>query len=175
MVFSSPRAGTPVKSVLALLLIGIAVATVKASSPLFQNLNTNAFETIDDYRQPDKWIIVMIWAHDCQICEREVGEYQRFHQTHADDDAIVLGITLDGEERKQSALDFVVRHELEFENLIGEPEVVAGYYQLTTGSRWVGTPSFLIFAPDGELMAKQVGAVEVEIVEDFISANAQSQ
>ena len=175
MFFSSPRAGTPVKSVLALLLLGFVVATVKASSPLFQNLNTNAFETIDDYRQPDKWIIVMIWAHDCQICEREVGEYQRFHQIHADDDAIVLGITLDGEERKQNALDFVARHELEFENLIGEPEVVAGYYQLTTGSRWVGTPSFLIFAPDGELMAKQAGAVEVEIVENFIAANTQNQ
>ncbi len=175
MIFSSPHAGTPVKFVLALLLLGFAVATVKASSPLFQNLNTKAFETIDDYRQPDKWIIVMIWAHDCQICEREVGEYQRFHQTHADDDAIVLGITLDGEERKQKALDFVARHELEFENLIGEPEVVAGYYQLTTGSRWVGTPSFLIFAPDGELMAKQAGAVEVEIVENFIAANTPPQ
>ena len=175
MVVSPARAGFFLKSILATLLLCCAVTVVNASSPLFQNLNSNAFETIDEYRQPDKWIIVMIWAHDCQICEREVGDYQRFHQTHADDDAIVLGITLDGEERKQNALDFVARHELEFENLIGEPEVVAGYYQLTTGSRWVGTPSFLIFAPDGELMAKQVGAVEVEIVEDFISANAQSQ
>lgn len=156
-------------------LLALFVGTVSASSPLFQNLNSNAYETIDDYRQPGKWVIVMIWAHDCQICEREVGDYQRFHQRHADYDAIVLGITLDGEERKQSALDFVARHELEFENLIGEPEVVAGYYQLTTGSRWVGTPSFLIFAPDGELMAKQAGAVEVEIVENFIAANTQSQ
>ncbi len=175
MVVSPARAGFVLKSILATLLLCCTVTVVNASSPLFQNLKTGAFDTIDEYRQPDQWIIVMIWAHDCQICEREVGEYQRFHQTHADDDAIVLGITLDGEERKQNALDFVARHELEFENLIGEPEVVAGYYQLTTGSRWVGTPSFLIFAPDGELMAKQAGAVEVEIVENFIAANTQNQ
>ncbi len=157
------------------ILLTSTIAVVSASSPLFQNLKTSAFETIDDYRQPGKWVVVMIWAHDCQICEREVGDYQRFHLKHADDDAIVLGITLDGEERKQSALDFVARHELEFENLIGEPGVVAGYYQLITGSRWVGTPSFLIFAPDDELMAKQAGAVEVEIVENFITANTRQQ
>jgi len=175
MMILSARSGFLVKSILVLLLPGFAVTAVMASSPLFQNLNTDEFKIIDDYRQPDKWIIVMIWAHDCQICEREVGEYQRFHKSHADDNAIVLGITLDGEERKQNALDFVARHELEFENLIGEPEVVAGYYQLTTGSRWIGTPSFLIFAPDGELMAKQAGAVEVEIVENFIAANSQTR
>ena len=175
MVVLPARAGLFLKSILATLLLCSAVTVVNASSPLFQNLKSGSFETIDDYRQPGKWVVVMIWAHDCQICEREVGDYQRFHLKHADDDAIVLGITLDGEERKQSALDFVARHELEFENLIGEPEVVAGYYQLTTGSRWVGTPSFLIFAPDGELMAKQAGAVEVEIVENFITANTRQQ
>ena len=175
MVVFPARAGLFLKSILATLLLCSAVTTVNASSPLFQNLKSGSFETIDDYRQPDKWVIVMIWAHDCQVCEREVTDYQRFHQSRSDDDAIVLGITLDGEERKQGALDFIARHELEFENLMGEPEVVAGYYQLTTGSRWVGTPSFLIFAPDGELMAKQAGAVEVEIVENFIAANTRQQ
>ena len=156
-------------------LLCFAAGSVNAESPLFQNLKSDAYETIDDSRQSGKWMVVMIWAHDCEICEREVGDYHQFHQRRAGDDAMVLGITLDGEARKQQALDFMNRHELGFVNLIGEPEVVAGYYQLTTGSRWVGTPSFLIFNPDGELMAKQAGAVEVEIVENFIAANTQTQ
>lgn len=163
------------KVIYAVFLLCCAATAVNAESPLFQNLQSDAFDTIDDYRQPGKWLIVMIWSHDCQICEREVGDYQRFHQRRSGDDALVLGLTLDGEERKPQALDFMQRHELEFDNLIGEPEVVAGYYQLTTGSRWAGTPSFLIFAPDGELMAKQAGAVEVEIVENFIAANTRAQ
>lgn len=175
MVGPSARSGFLRKSVPVLLLLGFAVTSAWASSPLFQNLVSDSFDTIDDYRQTGKWVVVMIWAHDCEICEREVGDYQRFHQRHADNDAIVLGITLDGEERKQAALDFVARHQLEFENLIGEPEVVAGYYQLVTGSRWVGTPSFLIFAPDGKLMARQAGAVEVEIVENFVTTNTPPQ
>lgn len=163
------------QTIIATVLLCSATFAVKAASPLFQNLKSDAFETVDDYRQPGKWMIVMIWAHDCEVCEREVGDYQRFHQQHSADDALVLGITLDGEDSKGNAVDFINRHELQFANLIGEPEVVAGYYQVTTGSRWVGTPSFLIFAPDGELMAKQAGAVEVEIVENFIAANAQDQ
>ncbi len=163
------------KTFFAALLLCAAMTAVKAASPLFQDLKSDAYVTIDDYRAPGKWLVVMIWAHDCQVCEREVDDYQRFHQRHAADDATVLGITLDGEDRKLQALEFVGRHELRFDNLIGEPEVVAGYYQLASGSRWIGTPSFLIFAPDGELMAKQAGAVEVDIVENFIAANTRTE
>jgi len=172
---SMVRVGVVLKTLVVAVLLSAATVAVEAASPLFQNLKSDAYETIDDFRQPGKWMVVMIWAHDCEICEREVGEYQQFHQRRGGDDAMVLGITLDGDARKQQALDFMNRHELEFVNLIGEPEVVAGYYQLTTGSRWVGTPSFLIFGPDGKLMAKQVGAVEVEIVENFIATNTQTQ
>lgn len=163
------------KTLLFAILLCAVLTAVKAASPLFLDLRSDAFVTIDDYREPGKWLVVMIWAHDCQICEREVDDYQRFHQRRAADDAIVLGITLDGEAAKSQALEFIGRHQLRFDNLIGEPEAVAGYYQVTTSSRWVGTPSFLIFAPDGELMAKQAGAVEVEIVESFIAANTGNE
>jgi peroxiredoxin len=157
-----------------LFILGISSAAT-ASSPFFQNLKSDTFETIDNHSQEGKWLIVMIWAHDCEICEREVEDYQRFHQNHAGNDASVLGITLDGDERKQAAIDFVARHQLDFENLIAEPEVVAAYYQVTTGSKWVGTPSFLIFGPGGELMAKQAGAVHTELIEQFIAANTAEQ
>lgn len=140
------------------------------ASPLLQNLASDNYETIPDHQLDGQWLIVMIWAHDCEVCDREVGDYEQFHQRHADGNARVVGVTLDGAEYRAQALDFVRRHDLSFTNLIGEPEAVAGYYQIVTGSRWIGTPSFLIYGPDGELKAKQVGAVEVEIVENFIAS-----
>ena len=157
-----------------LVVLGVFSAA-NANSPFFQNLKSDAFETIDNHSQEGRWLIVMIWAHDCEICEREVGDYQRFHQNHAGSDAMVLGITLDGAERKQAAVDFVTRHQLNFENLIAEPEVVTAYYQITTGSQWIGTPSFLVFGPDGALMAKQAGAVPTDLIEQFIAANTAAQ
>lgn len=146
-----------------------------AGSPLLQNLQSGSFESVESHMQEGQWLIVMLWAHDCEVCEREIDDYQRFHREHSGKAARVLGITLDGDEYKLAALEFVERHQLEFENLIAEPEMIASYYQILTGSRWVGTPSFLIFGPDGALMAKQVGAVSTDLVEQFIAANAETR
>ncbi|MDH3634128.1 MAG: peroxiredoxin family protein [Gammaproteobacteria bacterium] len=165
---------TKSSSILSILLLLVFATPALSSSPLFQNLKSGAFETIENHSQQGKWLIVMIWAHDCEICEREVDDYQRFHQKHADKNATVLGVTLDGAERQQAAVDFVTRHQLNFVNLIAEPEVVTAYYQITTGSQWIGTPSFLIFGPDGELKAKQAGAVETGVVEAFIAASTSN-
>ena len=162
-------------SILSILLVLVFATPALSGSPLFQNLKSGAFETIENHSQQGKWLIVMIWAHDCEICEREVGDYQRFHRKYAEDVATVLGVTLDGTAMQQAAVDFMTRHQLNFENLIAEPEAVTAYYQITTGSRWIGTPSFLIFGPDGELMAKQAGAVSTEIVEQFIVDNTPAR
>jgi len=169
----NPTLESTAKSLICVLLLALGpVAQAVAGSPLLQNLKTDAFETLDDHGSDDKWLVVMIWAHDCEICEREVVDYQQFHLSHMQDDARVVGITIDGASRKNAALGFVNRHQLEFENLLGEPETVMSYYQLISGSRWIGTPSFLIFEPGGDLRAAQAGGVPVEIVENFITSNS---
>ncbi len=145
------------------------------ASPLFKNLQTGSHATLDDYRGQGRWLVVMIWASDCEVCKQEAPLYQQFHQSHANSDATVLGITLDGADRENQAKGFIAGYGLAFDNLLGEPETVSAYYQIITGSRWIGTPSFLIFDPQGELRAKQAGAVEVEIVEQFIASNSAAQ
>ena len=143
-----------------------------AGSPLFQNLGSDAFETIDTHGGQGKWLVVMVWASDCEICKTEVGAYKQFHQRHRQTTASVLGLTIDGAAGKEEALDFVNQHNLNFSNLIGEPEAVMSYFQILTGSPWIGTPSFLVFGPNGELMAKQVGALSPDLIDQFIADNS---
>lgn len=162
------------KHIVTLLMLLLLASPGVFASPTFSNLGTGAVETVEDYQRDGKWLVVMIWASDCEICKREVGAYQDFHQRRSDTDARVLGVTLDGEANRQDAIEFVDRYRIGFANLIAEPEAVAGYFEILTGSPWIGTPTFLVFAPNGELMAKQVGAVEVDIVENFIAANSMS-
>ncbi len=150
-------------------LLLLATSSGVAAAPLFMNLQTQAPESLDDYRDAERWLVVMIWASDCEICQREIGSYQRFHDQQAN--ARVVGLTLDGDARRADALEFVAEREVRFPNLIGEPEAVTGYYQIATGSRWIGTPSLLIYAPDGKLMAKQAGAVPTDLIAEFIAAN----
>jgi peroxiredoxin len=128
--------------------------------------------TIDEFSGDGKWLVVMIWASDCHICNTEVPEYMAFHEAHKDKDASVLGVSMDGDARKKEAMAFLDRHLVNFPNLIGEIVAVATLYEELTGSFLAGTPAFLIYTPSGELAAKQIGAVPVKLIEEFIAANS---
>lgn len=125
-------------------------------------------KSISDFTGDGKWRVVMIWASDCHVCNKEAHTYIGFHEQHKDKDARMLGISLDGKDKIADARDFIRRHKVSFPNLIGEPvDVVTDYMQLT-GSEWVGTPTFLIYTPEGKLVAKQEGAAPVSLIENFI-------
>jgi len=144
---------------------------VMAQSPL-QDFSGKP-HNIDEYTGKGKWTVVMIWASDCRVCNHEVHNYIDFHFVHSDKDATVLGISIDGRAGKADAREFIKRHQVNFPNLIGEPEAVADWFASLTGAHWIGTPTFLIYAPDGELKAQQVGAVPTPIIEDFIKKSGK--
>ncbi|MGW8227820.1 MAG: peroxiredoxin family protein [Gammaproteobacteria bacterium] len=123
---------------------------------------------ISDYSGKGKWLVVMIWASDCRVCNKEAHAYVDFHFVHSDDDAQVLGISIDGQAKMAEAQKFIERHKINFPNLIGEPAVVANLFTQLTGTHFAGTPAFLFYDPKGELRAQQLGAVPIKLIEDFI-------
>lgn len=149
-----------------LLLSPLASAEIKG----FEDFNGKP-QVLENYLGKGKWTIVMIWASDCHICNREAHEYVDFHLIHSDTDATVLGISLDGDSRKKAAEKFIKKHSVDFPNLIAEPEYVSALYKDLTGQFFSGTPSFLIYSPEGELKAAQAGAVPTKLIEDFIKKN----
>ncbi len=130
--------------------------------------------TIEQFAGDGKWLVVMIWASDCHICNTEVPEYMAFHEVHKDKDASVLGVSMDGASRKKDALEFLDRHLVNFPSLIGEPAAVTTLYGKLTGSFLAGTPAFLIYSPSGELAAQQIGAVPVKLIQEFMAANSKA-
>lgn len=128
-------------------------------------------QVFENYLGKGKWLVVMMWASDCHICNREAHQYVDFHMVHSDSDATVLGISLDGESRKKEAKRFINKHSIDFPNIIAEPEYVSNFYRELTGQYFAGTPTFLVYSPNGELKAAQAGAVPAEIIENFIKEN----
>lgn len=126
--------------------------------------------TLSDYTGKGKWTVVMIWASDCHVCNAEAHEYVALQARRAD--IQMLGLTLDGEANKPAAQAFIKEHKLNFPSLIGEPETIASLYYEMTGNFFAGTPTFLIFTPQGKLTAADVGAIPVNIIEDFIQSQA---
>ena len=129
---------------------------------------------LSDFTGKGKWTVVMFWASDCRVCNAEIGQYIQFNDKHKQLDASILGVSLDGQSGLKAAQDFVHRHAVTFPNLVGEPEAIADLYQNLTGNEWVGTPSFLVYNAQGELMAAQAGAVPPELIEKFIEDNSKS-
>jgi peroxiredoxin len=144
------------------MLAGIATASGQAG---YRDLDNGEARSLSDYQEPGKWLVVMIWASDCPVCNREASHYSDFHLLHADDDATLLGVSIDGWGGRADALSFVERHQVMFPNVIADARDVARDYREITGSRFVGTPTFLLYSPDGELRAKQTGAVPVPAIE----------
>ncbi len=154
-------------TVSALLLSLLLSNAVMATESLFSTFDDQP-ASITDYIEEDKWLLVVIWASDCHICNREAHAYVDFHFKHEESNAQVLGVSIDGQKKKKAAELFIQRHEINFPNLIGEADKIGRWFEKLTGQNWMGTPTLLVYSPEGELKVQQIGAIPLELVEKFI-------
>ncbi len=120
---------------------------------------------VNEFIGKGKWTVVAIWHSDCPICKREIHQMGFFHDAHKNKNAIVLGVSVDGYANKVKAQRFVDEHSLDFTNLVAEPSQIVQF----GAGRFVGTPTFYVYTPQGELAAKQVGPTSQEDIEQFIA------
>lgn len=151
--------------------LALAVSPAALAAGL-RDLSGGQPRSIDDYTGHGKWLVVMIWASDCSVCNTDAHEYVDFYNAHRGKDIAMLGVSMDGWSGRAAAEAFVRRHHVSFPNLIGEPESVARLYQNLTGQSWVGTPTFLIYDPSGTLRVQQAGNVPAKLIEDYIRSHA---
>ena len=116
-----------------------------------------------------KWTVVAVWESSCSICNQEIHQMAFFHDAHKNKDAIVLGISIDGQAGRQQALGFIKEHGLSFTNLLAElPQI-----QQFGGGPFMGTPTFYIYSPKGRLRAYQAGSVTQQQVEQYMAKGAR--
>lgn len=130
---------------------------------------------LEEYLGRGKWLVVTVWASDCAVCNKEIHEMVAFHSVHRDRDATVLGISVDGQSRKEEALVFIRRHQVSFPNLLGDGRAFKAIYLRATGRPWFGgTPMNLVYAPDGGLAARRIGPLARAEIEAFIEKDTKN-
>lgn len=160
-----------ISSVLVLGLFATVVTDAAVPDLVLNDLNGKP-RSVSEFIGKGKWTVVMLWAHNCPICNQEVDQMSFFHDDHKDKDATVLGVSVDGSAQVDKARRFVENHAIEFPNLIVEPrQQQIGKFG---GGQFIGTPTFYVFSPDGELAAKQVGPVTQEDLEAFMARSQQA-
>ncbi len=108
-----------------------------------------------------KWVVVNYWATWCPPCIVEMPELQSFHDAHADNNAIVIGINTEhiGQQRLQSFLE---------EYFITYPVFTSQPAKASALGLIPGLPTTFLVSPDGQVVARQVGPVTRDMIEQFI-------
>ena len=107
------------------------------------------------------WLVVNYWATWCPPCIAEMPELQSFHDEHVDKGAMVIGINAENIS-KQQLMTFLDDY------FITYPNFVAGPTQQSELGLIPGLPTTFMVSPKGEVVARQVGPVTREMIEQFI-------
>ncbi|MEZ5448139.1 MAG: TlpA disulfide reductase family protein [Thiolinea sp.] len=113
-----------------------------------------------------KWTVFEVWVSTCHVCQSTVHYMNEFKARFPAAD--VYGISLDGAERKQAAENFIQRHRLNFPNLLSDGSEFDTFLYRTTGEFLVGTPTLMVYNPQGQLAAVQPGVVTPQELITFI-------
>ena len=115
---------------------------------------------LSDYR--GKWVVVNYWATWCPPCLAEIPELLDFHENNAGADALVLGINfedIDTQILKQFADDYFISYPV----LREKPARGSVMGDIP------GLPTTFVISPEGEILARHVGSVTAQILNDFIN------
>lgn len=150
-------------------LLAVVMASAQAGAPniALPDLDGKP-RNVNEFVGRGHWVVVVLWAHDCGICAREIHEVVDFHRAHAADGPRVLGVSIDGRAQRQQARAFARTHKLPFVNLLAEPDRAV---LLAFGAgRFVGTPTYYIYNPAGEIVGENIGPVTRAELESFIAS-----
>ena len=161
---------------LLILLLGLSVSFFawadrsKIKDLKFEDLDGET-HLMSEYIGQGVWVVLNVWGVQCPACVEEMPELQRFHDDFKNkkNGAMVLGFVLDfpsfEKPDKQQVIKFMENHVLDFPNLVGD----GGLYEQFSAGALVGTPTTLIFTPEGQLFAKQLGQISYQMLADFIA------
>jgi len=142
-------------SMLLLLVLPLAVAAVDMPLTAVNGSKVN----LNQYQ--GRWLVVNYWATWCPPCIVEMPELQSFHDEHVDKGAMVIGINAE-KLSKQQLVTFLEDY------FITYPNFVAGPTQQSELGLIPGLPTTFMVSPEGEVVARQVGPVTREMIEQFI-------
>lgn len=116
-----------------------------------------------------KWNVVMLWTTYCGVCREQYPAISEFHRRHADTDAVVLGISLDGPNKAAKVASYRQAQSHAFPSVITTVDHFRDMYEKATGESFTGTPTYLVIDKQGGLRAFLGGPTSLEQLEQVIA------
>jgi thiol-disulfide isomerase/thioredoxin len=149
-----------------------AVLLLSTSASAFTDLKGEKLE-IEKQLGGGKWSIVELWASDCHACRQHMPSMVKFDGKLKN--ARILGVALDGQEGIAAANDFIKEFGIKFKNIVSNPIEMNAWMMENVGEGLIGTPTFILFNPEGKLVAAQPGMISTDSLETFIKENSNKE
>lgn len=157
---------------LATLLKSTILAMLFISSNVFAFTNLEGKnDTISNHIGKNKWTIVEIWETNCPACRTHMPSMVKFDGKLKN--ARILGVSLDTKKGIEDVEDFIAEYDIKFPTIITNYVEMNIWMQKSIGESLRGTPTFILFDPEGKLVAAQPGMVSTAALEEFIQKNSK--
>lgn len=119
-----------------------------------------------------RWVLMNVWSPSCSFCVQELPHLQAFHQKHSDT-VDVIGITLDYPSFEYGKIDVIKRFLSQYP--IAYPLYLADHAMASEviGSYLKAIPLLVIFHPDGRVLGRWPGEINITELEEFIRSYDQ--
>jgi len=165
-------ANTITKKVLFLSLLLLSALTSQSASA-FTNIETGKPDKITNYIGDNKWTVLEIWASDCPACRMHMPEMVEFDGKLKN--TRILSVSVDGQAGSDDTEDFIAEFDMKFPTILSNPVEMNVWMQRAVGENFIGTPTFILFDPEGKLVAAQPGIVSTTSLEKFITENSKPE
>ena len=156
-----------------LIFIITVALTIAFSTPLFSSSKVLEVEgqiqsSLEQELQEGRWELVMFWATYCHVCKKDFKKIAGFIEENDSIPLTIVGVVTDGMEEKVKTNALIAEHNLDYTHILTDYPKSNELYQNLAGQRLVGTPSYLLYNPQNELVAFNANAIDLDALEIFV-------
>ena len=111
------------------------------------------------------WSLVMLWSHDCIPCEKQKPMIERFYRQTNARGVSVVGLSTDEKALRAKAAETYRATTTTFPNYFFNGRNFQQEFQQFSGQSFLGTPTYMVFSPKGELTGVHTGAITRAMLE----------
>ena len=146
---------------------GVSTLSAARAELALEGLN-RADSTLQGELDGEHWLLMMLWSTACSICRAEMPTIQSLSERTDETGIRVVGLVLEGPEQQAHIRQTISELGITFANFTAPSEHLVAAYGEATSEQFRGTPTFLLYTPDGELVGNNPGPIRPGAVERFI-------
>jgi hypothetical protein len=117
---------------------------------------------------PGHWTVLMMWTTYCAVCRRQYPLISAFHDRHTGKDAEVLGVSLDGPTELPAVQAYLAKKPFSYPTVVADSDAMGKMFEAATGERFTGTPTYMVFNPERQLVAFKSGDIAPGTLDNYV-------